>query len=156
MPAAARARTAVLPATLVAVATVIALYSAWHSGRHMWRRLHSDYRTYSAYTDLQRRRSPLDAIPLPSDVFDFYAAHLRPGDRFYLDVKEGGYGIFDLPTIFAFAGQFYLLPAVEVPDVRDATVVVSYYRDPGLLHVHFLTQVEAGLQPIFVSRIRVP
>jgi hypothetical protein len=45
---------------------------------------------------------------------------------------------------------------VQVANVRDATVVLSYYRDPGALHVHFPTQAEAGLQPIYVSRIRAP
>jgi len=45
---------------------------------------------------------------------------------------------------------------VQAPDLRHATVVISYYADPSLLHRHFPTQVEAGLQPIFVSRLRTP
>ena len=68
----------VLPAAVVGVATVVALASAWHSGGHVWRRLDSGYRTYSAYTSTQRRHAPIDAIPLRSDVFDFYADHLEP------------------------------------------------------------------------------
>ena len=40
------------PTAIAAAATVVALVSAWHSGRHMWHRLGHDYRTYAAMTDL--------------------------------------------------------------------------------------------------------
>ena len=53
-------------------------------------------------------------------------------------------------------GRFYLLPAVQTTDLTDATVVVSYFEDPALLHMKFITQVQAGLQPLWVSRIRAP
>jgi hypothetical protein len=146
------------PATaIVAVVVAIALYSAWHSGGHVWRRLSADRRTYAAYTSVERRQAPVNSVGLPGDIFDFYTAHLLPGDRFYLQVKPGGYGqFFDLPQLVAALGRFYFLPAVQVADVRHATVVISYYANPADLHVHFPTQVEAGLQPIYVSRISAP
>jgi hypothetical protein len=146
------------PATaIVAVVVAIALYSAWHSGGHVWRRLSADRRTYAAYTSVERRQAPIDSVGLPGDIFDFYTAHLLPGDRFYLQVEPGGYGqFFDLPQLVAALGRFYFLPAVQVADVRHATVVISYYANPADLHVHFPTQVEAGLQPIYVSRISAP
>ena len=94
---------------------------------------------------------------LPADVFDFYADHLKPGDRFYLQVQPGGFGqFFDLPGIFGALGRFYFLPAVQVDDVHRATVVLSYHADPGELGLHFPTQVRAGEQPIYVSRIGTP
>jgi len=45
---------------------------------------------------------------------------------------------------------------VQTSDLKDATVVVSYFEDPALLHRKFITQVRAGLQPLWVSRIRLP
>ena len=79
------------------------------------------------------------------------------GDRIYFQVKPSGFGrFFDLPSIVAAVGRFYLLPAVQVPDLREATVVLSYFADPSLLHIHFPIQSRAGLQPIFVSRIKTP
>jgi hypothetical protein len=142
---------------VVAAVTALALYSAWHSGGHVWRRLAADHRTYAAYSDLQRRREPLDRLPLPGDVFDFYRSHLRRGDRVYFNVMPSGFGpYFDLPGIVAAAGRFYFLPAVQAPDLRRATVVVSYFADPASLKIHFPTQVQAGQQPFYVSRIRTP
>jgi len=62
----------------------------------------------------------------------------------------------DLPSAVAAAGRFYLLPAVQATSLADATVVVSYFEDPSLLHLRFVTQVQAGEQPLYVSRIRAP
>jgi hypothetical protein len=45
---------------------------------------------------------------------------------------------------------------VQVTDPKKATVVVSYMSDPKFLHLHFITQQQSGLQPIFVSRVRGP
>jgi hypothetical protein len=148
-------RLRVAPGTVAATAaTVVALYSAWHSGGQVWRGLSSEQRTYAAYSDAQRVRAPLDKIPLPSDIFDFYRAYVGRGDRIYYQVLPSGFGqFFDLPSIVAASGRFYLLPAVQEEDLRHANVVVSYFQDPGLLHVHFVTQERAGLQPIFVTRI---
>jgi hypothetical protein len=49
-----------------------------------------------------------------------------------------------------------LLPALQAVKLEDATVVVTFFEDPKLLRVRFLTQQQAGLQPIFVSRIKAP
>jgi hypothetical protein len=142
---------------VAAAATALALASAWHSGRHMWHRLQEDRKTYAALTPAQRRQAPLTAIPLPADVFDFYADRLSRGDRVYYQVQQSGFSHeFDLPTIVAAAGRFYLLPSVQTSDLAKATVVVSFKADPSLLHVKFVTQQQAGLQPFFVSRISAP
>ena len=84
-------------------------------------------------------------------------ASLAKGDRIYFQVQQSGFSSFmDLPTAVETAGRYYLLPAVQVTDLRKATVVVSWLADPGLLHVHFVTQKRLGLQLMFVSRIRAP
>jgi hypothetical protein len=139
---------------IAAVAVGVALYSAWHSGGHVWRRFSADYRTYAADTSLQRQHAPLDESGLPSDVFDFYAEHLHRGDRVYFQVLPVPFGNYlDLPGIIAAAGRFYLLPAVQVTDLRRATVVVSFRESPKKLHLHFTSQAEYGHRPIYVSRL---
>jgi hypothetical protein len=146
------------PATaLAALATVVALASVLHSGGHVWRHLVNQHRVYATYSDTQRRHAPIDALGLPSDLFDFYRQFIVPGDRVYFQVKEGGYSQFlDYPTAFKYVGRFYFLPALEATDVKDATVVVTYFEDPKALHLRYLTQRQAGVQPIYVSRIRSP
>jgi hypothetical protein len=139
------------------VATVIALASAWHTAERMWRHLDEQRRVYANYTDTQRRHAPLDAMGVPSDIFDFYRQYLVRGDRVYFQVRESGYSAFyDLPTAIRFAGHYYLLPAIQAKDLADATVVVTFFDDPGRLPVRYVTQQQAGIQPIFVSRIRAP
>ena len=152
-----RGRVPATPSALIAaVAAAVALYSAWHSGGHVWRGFSSDYRTYSAYTDLERRHAPLDKIPFPADVFDFYAEHLERGDRIYFQVEPVPFGNYlHLPGIVAAVGHFYLLPAVQVSDPRDATVVVSFRQDPKALGLRYSDQARYGSRPIYVSRIAV-
>jgi len=146
-----------LRTAVVAVTTAVALLSVWHSGGHVWRRLGADERTYAAYTNDQRRQAPATLGSLPGDVFDFYADRVHRGDRVYFLVMPSGFGrYFDLHDSIARVGRFYLLPAAEVTDVRDATVVLAYYADPAGLHVRYVTQAQAGQQPIYVSRIRAP
>jgi hypothetical protein len=145
-----------LPSAIVAAATAIALVSAWHSGRHMWHRLTQDYRTYAAMTPTERKHAPLAELELPGDVFDWYAQYVARGDRVYYQVLPSGLGTMDLPTAVRYAGAFYLRPAAEVSDPKQATVVISFMADPTFLHMHFITQQRSGLQPIFVSRVRAP
>jgi hypothetical protein len=146
-----------IPAAVVGVATVVALASAWHSGGHVWRRLDDEQRAFAAYTPAQRRGAAISAIPLDPAVFDFYAQHLAPHDRIYFLTMPSGFGqFFTLPQIVAATGRFYLLPAVQLKKLSDATVVVTYDADPNNLPVHFITEAQAGQQAIYVARIRVP
>jgi hypothetical protein len=145
-----------LSTAVVGAATVLALVSAWHSGRHMWHRLDQDYRAYSGYTDLQRKHAPLTMLELDGTIFDWYTKYVGRGDRVYYQVLPSGLGTMDLPTAVTFGGSFYLLPAATVTDPKKATVVVSFMADPKFLRLHFITQQRSGLQPIFVSRVRGP
>jgi len=122
----------------------------------MWGRIHHDYVAYRPYTAVERRHAPLDGLGVNPDVFDWYAEYLAPGDRVYFQVLQSGLGTLDLPSAVTMGGSFYLLPAIAVNDLRKATVVVSWLADPGLLHIHFITQKRLGLQLMFVSRIRAP
>ena len=137
--------------------TALALASAWHSGRHVWNQLTYERTLFAPLSAVDRRREPLTHVQIPGDVFDWYRQYLVHGDRAYFQVQPGGFSsLFDYPTLFGIAARFYLLPAVETTDPRKATVVISYHADPRLLHLRFVTQQEAGIQPIFVSRVSTP
>jgi hypothetical protein len=142
---------------LAAVATAIALVSAWHSVGHIRGLLQGERREYAAFDSTARRHEPVTHAGLDGQIFDFYASLLQRGDRVYFQVMPSGYSPeFDLPGIVAALGRYYLLPAVQTTNLADATVVVSYFEDPSLLHRKFITQVRAGLQPLWVSRISAP
>lgn len=142
---------------LAALACLVALYSAWHAGGHVWRQLDAEAKTYGAMTPTQRRQAPLSDIQVPGSIFDFYAQYLGRGDRVYFQVNPSGLATgLTLPEAIAAVGRFYFLPAVQTTDLGSATAVVSYFENPALLHMKFLTQVEAGLQPLWISRLRSP
>ena len=123
----------------------------------MRRLLERERAAYATLTPDERRRGPVSAAGLDGGIFDFYAQYLSKGDRVYFQVMPSGFSSdYDLPTIVQALGRFYFLPAVQTTDLNDATVVVSYFEDPALLHRKFITQVRAGLQPLWVSRIRSP
>jgi hypothetical protein len=138
-----------LAGALTGVVTAVALFSSWHSGRDMWRYMAHDHRAYSMYTELERRHTPIDRVPLPSDVFDWYAERVHKGDRVYLQIQPGRARVDAIEAAF----RFYLLPAVVVAELADANVIVSYFEDPAQLGVPLLSQERAGLQLFFVSRI---
>jgi hypothetical protein len=138
-----------LAAVFVALLTVVALLSAWRSGRDMWRYMAHEYAGYSTQTAVERRRMPVERVPLPGDVFDWYAERVHRGDRIYLQIQPGR----ARRDAVEAAARFYLLPAVIVTDLADANVIVSFYEDPATLGARLLSREQAGLQPIFVSRI---
>jgi hypothetical protein len=146
-----------LSAVLAAVATALALLSAWHSVGHMRNVLDGERVTYAAMTPAERRRLPVTHAQLDGQIFDFFAARLVYRDRVYIQVMPSGYSpAFDLPSIVSALGRWYFLPAMQTTDLSKATVVVSYFEDPALLNRKYITQVRAGLQPLWVSRISAP
>lgn len=140
-----------LARVVVGGAIALALASAWHSGRHVWHRIQGDRQTFAAYTPLDRIHAPATWVQLNGDIFDWYAQHLAKGDRFYVQVDAQ-----HDPRVVRMLAGYYLLPAVEVDSPSQATVIVSYFTDPSTLGIRFLTQEQAGAQPIFVSRINAP
>jgi hypothetical protein len=152
-----RALAATLSGALATVATAFALVSAWHSIRHVHRTLETERVFYASLTPAQRRREPVTNAGFDGQIFDFFDSLLTRGDRVYFQVMPSGFSSdYDLPTIVQALGRYYFLPAMQTSDLARATVVVSYFADPSLLHVKFVTQVRAGLQPLWVSRIKAP
>jgi hypothetical protein len=137
------------------LALVLALLSSWHSGGHVWRALRSERLTYDGLSPTEQQHAFITAMTLPPDAFDFYRPFVGKGDRVYYQVSPSGLSsFFTLEQAIEAAGRFYLLPSVQTGDLDQATVVVSFAADPGLLHRHFITQQREGLQENFVSRIR--
>jgi hypothetical protein len=146
---------AVIAGALVPVVVAICLYSSWHTGGHMWRKLGREHATFAAMTPEQRNHAFIDQIPLPAYVFDFYGQRVGRGDRMYFQVLQSGLGtFFTLPEAIAAVGRYYLLPAVAAKNLADANVVLTYHEDPAKLHIHPLTQSQSGEEPIYVSRLR--
>ena len=142
---------------LAVAATLIALGSAWHSIGHVRTVMGAERRDDAALSTDRRSQMPVTTCTISGDIFDFFRRYLAKGDRVYFQVMPSGFSHeLDLPRRSPALGRFYFLPAVQTENLADATVVVSYFADPSLLHVKFLTQVRAGLQPLFVSRISAP
>jgi hypothetical protein len=150
-------RRSTLSTGFAAAATIIALASAWHSIGHVRRVMGAERQDDAALSTAARRQMPVTTFTMSGDIFDFFDSYLVKGDRVYFQVMPSGFtSELDLPQAVAVLGRFYFLPAVQTENLDDATVVVSYFADPSLLHVKFLTQVRAGLQTLFVSRIKAP
>jgi hypothetical protein len=146
-----RARAAVAAATATCL---VAAASTLTSFDRIWTHLREERARDEPLTALERERAPITSIPLPVEVFEYWSQFLEPGDRVYFHVLESGFSSFvDLPTIVAASGRFWLLPAVQVEDLRDATVVLSWERDPRELDALYSEQHQAGQQRFYVSRI---
>jgi len=101
----------------------------------------------------ERDRAFGTLIPTRMDVFDFYRQSLRDDDRYYMQVTDAAFGAASRAVVVRNVARFYLAPAVEVSRPSDATVVLSYEADPGVLPLRYSAQIRAGLQLFFVSRI---
>jgi hypothetical protein len=136
---------------------VTAALLAWSVVRdvpHSWSLMRTQRAEYAGYTSTQRAQSYGAALLLPMNLFDFYRKYLRPGDRYFVQIQNGGFGRFiDKATAVRSVARLYLLPAVEAPDLQHADVVLSWDSDPGLLPVRYFEQERLGLQLTFVSRI---
>jgi hypothetical protein len=88
------------------------------------------------------------------NLFDFYRAYLRPGDRYFIQIQNGAFGRFiDKETAVRTVARLYLLPAIEATDLAHANVVLSWDIDPALLHLKYSEQARLNQQLTFVSRI---
>jgi hypothetical protein len=117
------------------------------------RLLESQQGRFDGLTAVEREKAFGTSIPTRMDIFDYYKALVHPDDRFYVQVKNEPFGIADKATVVRSIARYYLAPAVEVERPEEATVVLSYNADPGLLPLRYSQQHRAGLQLIFVSRV---
>jgi hypothetical protein len=144
-------------AAAAALAAVVAgglAWSGWKDVPHSWRLMRTQYAAYHGLTRAQRDQEFIAALPLRTDIFDFWRAWLRPGDRYWIQIPYEAFSAnADKKLVVRSVSHLYLLPAIEARSLADANVVLSWDADPGLLHLRFGEQHRAGLQLIFVSRI---
>lgn len=120
---------------------------------HSYGDLNDQRERFAAMPENEREQAFGTLIPTRMDVFDFYRRSLRRDDRYYMQVTDAAFGAASRAVIVRNVARFYLAPAVEVTRLKDATVVLSYEADPGLLPLHYSAQIRAGLQLFFVSRV---
>jgi len=121
---------------------------------HSWRLMRNEHARFAGYTAKQREQAYGTLLPLRMDIFDFWRAWLRPGDHYWIQIPQEAFSSnADKRLVVRSVAHLYLLPALETRRLADATVVLSWDADPGLLHLRFSEQERAGLQVIFVSRI---
>jgi hypothetical protein len=139
----------------VSLAVVVALgYSAWRDVPHSWRLMRSQHTQFARYSRAQRDQAFGVLIPIRMDIFDFWARSLRPGDRYWIQIPPELFSSnADKKLVVRSIAHLYLLPAIETRRLAEATVVLSWDSDPGLLGLHYSEQVRAGQQLIFFSRI---
>ena len=148
-----------LRALVLGVAGVCAsgllIMSVWRELPHTLDRMHSQRAAFAPLSAKARAQAFGTSVPVPMEIFDFYAAHLRPGDRYWVQVDPGAFGQFaDKAKVVRSVGRLELMPAVEVERPDDADVILSWEKDPGLLPYRYSEQYRAGLQLLFVSRVR--
>jgi hypothetical protein len=152
MPGPTRIRTYV--AGIVAAACAIGLgYTLVIGVPDSYQDLKDQRTRFVGMSDDERNHAFGTLIPTRMDVFDFYRQSLRRDDRYYMQVTDAAFGAASRAVVVRNVARFYLAPAVEVSRPSDATVVLSYEADPGLLPLHYSAQIRAGLQLFFVSRI---
>ena len=144
-------------ASAVAVAAAVAgalVWSGWKDVPHSWRLMRTQYSVYHGLTRAQRDQEFIGALPLRTDIFDFWRRWLRPGDRYWIQIPYEAFSAnADKKLVVRSVSHLYLLPAVEARSLAGANVVLSWDADPGLLHLRYSEQYRAGLQLLFVSRI---
>ena len=135
-------------------AVALLLFSAVRNVPHTWDMLTYQHRQYAGLTADERRRYYGTALPIRMDIFDFYRSNLHRRDRYWIQMEDGAFGAFaDKRTAVTSVAHTYLLPAIPVQRKRDANVILSWDADPGLLGMRFSSQIRAGKQLIFVSRV---
>lgn len=145
-------RSTALLASLAAAAALA--YSVSIGVPHSWRLMRSEHARFASETPTGRAEAFGALVPLRMDIFEFWRAWLQRDDRYWIQIKNGAFGAFaDKRLAVRTVAHLFLLPAVEANSLADATVVLSWDSDPGLLHLHYSQQERAGLQLIFVSRI---
>ena len=145
-------RSVALGASLV-IAVALGV-SAWRNVPHSWRLMRNEHAQFVGYNRAQRDQAFGDLIPLRMDILDFWRAHLRAGDRYWIQIPHEAFSpAADKKLVVRTVAHLYLLPAIETRRLANATVVLSWDSDPGTLHLQYTDQARAGLQLIFVSRI---
>jgi hypothetical protein len=148
------ARLRTMRLALAGVLAVTALSSTLKSYPVSWRFLHREHAQFSGYTAQDRLEAAAYANGIPIDAFNFFRAHLRRGDLYFVSAPASASftpGV-DRSAALQTFGRYYLLPAIAVATPRQATVVLSVGTDPKELGVPLAEVVQDGSNPYWVAR----
>jgi hypothetical protein len=145
-----RDRASVAGVLAVAVFVALALSSVMRTWSGTWDTFKHERATLAA----QPAPAPLDfaarGAGVDPGVLDFFAARLRPGDRYTFQVPA------NLPAASFQAlieiSALALLPAIRVEDLNSANVVLSYNADPRTLNLGHPSEQDGAL-PFFITRL---
>lgn len=139
-----------LCAALALVSSALTLPDTW-----TW--LSEQRRDSEELSAVDRFQAPGFSNRLPVGGFDFFRAHVKRGDTVFVLSRPGTSvrGV-DFPTATRTFARYYLLPAIVVDDVHDATVVVAIGADPRTLPVRYASVLEQDDGTFVVARVRDP
>jgi hypothetical protein len=142
---------------LVAACAALALVSAALTLPDTWRWLSDQHSELTELTAVDRFQAPGFNNRLPVGGFDFFRANVKRGDRVFVLARPGTSlrGV-DFPTAARTFARYYLLPAIVVDDVRDATVVVAIGENPRTLGQRYTSVLTDDGGTFVVARIRDP
>ena len=120
-----------------------------------WDWLSSQHAQFAPLSAQERAQEPGTAQLLPVDAFDFFRSKLRDGDRYYIAAKRGGFetGV-DRATASRIFARYYLLPAIQVDDPRNADIVFTVGVDPHSLGVGLARTEKFSGGNYFAARVR--
>ena len=143
---------------LVGLFLVLALASVVKTLPRTWDWLSTQRAQSARLSPLDRVQAPGYKALLPVDVFDFFRAHLRRSDRFYVQVGGQPQSNFfrgvSRETALQTFGRFYLLPSVLVTDPRRADVVLSVGADPHALGLPLKSVVRSSSGDYSFARVQ--
>jgi hypothetical protein len=118
-----------------AALAAIALASAALGAAKIWPRLADERARWADATPAEAARAIWSESPLPPALFDFYRAQLRPGDRYWVQARPAPETSLEKPLLVRSYAAYWLLPAIQVRRLADATAVLSFRADPRALGV---------------------
>ena len=142
---------------LVGLCAAVAVASTALTLPATWRWLSEQRADLEGLTAVDREQAAGFNNRLPVGGFDFFRANVRRGDRVFVLARAGTSvrGV-DFPTAARTFARYYLLPAVVVDDVREATVVVAIAADPTRLGPKYRSVLTAEDGTFVVARIEDP
>lgn len=142
---------------LVALCAALALASAVSTLPATWQWLSDERAQLEGLSAVDRYQAAGFGNRLPVGAFDFFRANVKRGDRVYVLARPGTSvrGV-DFPTAARTFARYYLLPAIVVDDVRDATVVVAIGENPRKLGAAYTSVLRDENGTFVVARLRDP
>ena len=149
------ARLRTVRVALAGLLATTALASTLRSYPESWRFLHREHAQFSGYTAQDRLEAAAYANGIPIDAFNFFRAHLRRGDLYFVSAPASASftpGVDRSATLQTF-GRYYLLPAIAVATPAQAVVVLSIGTDPKALGLPLAEVVQDGSNPFWVALV---